>query len=405
MMAARGASASASRSSSRGGGRQRTRRHHRQQGDKSRRSRSRRRRDRHRKEKDDGAAPPQDWRGPALLDPRGPPPQDWRGPNDWRGPPGPPGSYPPPRPGVDPRWPMPFAPPMPGQFPQRGPMPPGGPHGWHMPPMPHPEGPPDGWRGVPQRPPYRPGEPPSDMWAARPPSAPSGAGQWCGVPQIQQQPPPRFGPREPEKPLDSTSAAGAASGSESRGAGGGKSAAAAGASAASIAAGDMSIRGFVEDGDDEEDTQPKPQTASDRLRGVRIVRSALSELTLTRLRNAGIPVDGQKSSASIVGRSGAIADEAGTSEELPVATASAHSRCSRLGLDGGSAQRARLPPPMPGPPRLPACTIGLNHVGLWERFRKICGTPVPPDTPPIPCELRTSRGGGHVVVPLVIAIG
>merc|ERR1711920_877836 len=124
---------------------------------------------------------------------------------------------------------------------------------------------------------------------------------------------------------------------------------------------------------------------------------------LSRLRSCGVPVDGQRSSASLAGTGSATVEEAGSSEEAPMVAAVAQAMCSRLGLDIGStgnAPKARLPPPIPGPPRIPACAITLNHVGLWERFRKICGTPLPAETPQIPCELRTSRGGGQVVVPL-----
>jgi len=142
---------------------------------------------------------------------------------------------------------------------------------------------------------------------------------------------------------------------------------------------------------------PAPLTAADILRNVQVVRSALSERMLARLRSAGVMEDSPPGSA---GGGGGL-DEAGVPEEAPLAEAAAQARCVALGI-GGSAPRVRLPAPAPGPQRLPACTVGLTHTGLWERFRMKCGTPVPGDAPPIPCELRTSRGGGHVVVPLVI---
>lgn len=154
------------------------------------------------------------------------------------------------------------------------------------------------------------------------------------------------------------------------------------------------------DADDLADEPPPPQTAAERLRGVRLVRSALSERLVGKLQAAGVPVDGREGalSSSLSGS----AEEA-LSEELPAAA----SRCSRLGLDGDIRQRARLPPPMPGAPRLPVCIFEPTLGGLWEKFRQRCGTPVPADPAPLPCELRTSRGGGNVVVPVVpmVAVG
>jgi len=416
------------------------------------RSRSRPRRDRKRPggdrdarksdqpSKEDGSSaslqPPQDWRGPVG----GPPPQDWRGPVDytheWRGPPGPhAGPYPGSRLG-DLRWyadrppprPMSFPPPMPGPYSQR-PMPPpngqmrAGPEGWHagVPPRPDDAGryrsePPVEWRGPmglqpPAYGPRGPVESTGDMWASRSPSATGlSSGHWgagppgdasAGYPGAYQQPPLGFGldghGGEPDKPFDT--AAVAVPAAEGQGAGAGAALPAHADAVPPASAGGGGVGTNAEDGEDGEDALPMPQTVAKRLRGVRVVRSALSERMLTRLRAAGVLVDGQPSHRPSVTNA---LDDAGASVEAPVAAAAAHSRCTRLGLDNGSAQRARLPPPTPGPSRLPACTIGLSHAGLWERFRTKCGTPVPAETPPIPCELRTSRGGGHVVVPLVI---
>jgi hypothetical protein len=142
---------------------------------------------------------------------------------------------------------------------------------------------------------------------------------------------------------------------------------------------------------------------AERLRGVRIVRLALSERMLSRLRSAGVVVDGVPSGQQPSLASGM--DEASASDEAPVAGAAAHLRCVRLGLESPSTHRAKLPPAPSGPPRLPACTASFTHPNLWERFKAKCGEPVPADTPPIPFELRTSRGGGHVVVPLIIPAG
>jgi len=413
--------------------------------------------------KDDAASvlqPPQDWRGPVALDPRGAPPHDWRGPSDypreWRGPHGPhggpPGPYPQSHGASDLRWfaerppprPISFPPPVPGPYPQRpmpppnGQMRPGPEYGWHagMPPRPDEAGryrgePPVEWRGPGgmQQSPYGPrgaGEMPGDLWTTHPPSGapghplgPPSSSRWGGAPPGDatypghyQQPPPGFArdgqSGEPEKPFDAGAAAPPAA--EATGAPPSSAAAATAAGiqavlpaltdAAARAAGRGADVGMSrEEGENGEDALPPPPSVSERLRSVRIVRSALSERMLARLRSAGVPVDSLSSRRLLV--HGGL-EEATASEEAPVAAAAAQARCTRLGLEDGRAERARPLPPVPGPPRLPACTLGLAYSGLWERFQAMCGAPLPAETPPIPCELRTSRGGGHVVVPLVI---
>merc|ERR1712232_288391 len=84
--------------------------------------------------------------------------------------------------------------------------------------------------------------------------------------------------------------------------------------------------------------------------------------------------------------------------------ATARARCARLGLDGGTTN-TRKRPPMPTQPRLPVCTLDPQRVGLWERFQQRCGTALPPESPAMPCELKKSRAGGSVLVPLVVAAG
>lgn len=241
--------------------------------------------------------------------------------------------------------------------------------------------PPVDWRGpAPQRPPYagRGDElavysPPG---ASGPPGGPPGGGRFA-------EPPPGFpgsfppgvhGQSEGEKAFEAASLA---------------------AEAAMPALTDAPGAG---DADDPADAPLPPQTAAERLAGVRLVRSALSERLVRKLQDAGVPVDGPGHLSSLSGLAGAACAEEMGSEDQPTA---ASSRCSRLGLDGDIRQRARLPPPMPGVPRLPVCIFEPTLGGLWEKFRQRCGTPVPADPAPLPCELRTSRGGGNVVVPLV----
>jgi len=151
----------------------------------------------------------------------------------------------------------------------------------------------------------------------------------------------------------------------------------------------------------DEDEMPPAPTAADRLKSIRLVPSALSEKMLTRLRTEGVEVDAPRQPVLPASGTG----EVGTSGESPAVTASVRAQCARLGLDG--APRARLPAPMPGPSRLPACTVGLaqHNSSLWEKFRQRCGTPVSAEAPPIPCQLRVSGGGGQVVAPLLISTG
>jgi len=367
------------------------------------RSRSSRRHRRHKRDrknelpKEDRGTPlqpPSDWRGPMGA----PPPPDWRGPADfsreWRPPAAHPAAYP--------RWyterpmsrPMSFPPgPMPpGQFPQRPMPPPNGQmrpeYSWHMA-----MGAPDGWRGPTgmQRPPY-------GHWGS------PGDGSVSGFPPVyrpqQGEPDAQSKAAMPRPESQGSVASRAATGS---GAGGTDAAQGSISSSLQSAPGDAGAAAGAAGFDDDEDPLPPLSTVAERLRGVRIVRSALSERMLSRLRSAGVAVDGDPSGQQQSVASGL--DEATASDEAPVAAAAAHQRCIRLGLENPSTHRAKLPPAPSGPPRLPACTASFTHPDLWERFKAKCGESVPADTPPIPCELRTSRGGGHVVVPLIIPAG
>ena len=145
--------------------------------------------------------------------------------------------------------------------------------------------------------------------------------------------------------------------------------------------------------------QRKPETPAERLRGVRIVTNALSQATLERLRAAGIPENGRSESSAETNEYGATSAEAA---DAAGGVVSVRSRCISLGLDG-TMQRARIPPPMPTPAKLPVCTSGIEYAGLWEWFRQRCGTPTPADAPTVPCENRKSRAGGSVLVPIVAA--
>lgn len=371
------------------------------------RSHSRRRSRRHEASGGGGVAPPQDWRGPA--DGRGPPPAEWRGPGGYSGPPpGAPGAYPPPRGSSDPTWygdhvppqrpPGPFMPPMRAQVPG-GPMLGAPDYGWMHP---HPDDagqyrgtPPGEWRGPSmQRPPF-------GLPVARPLTAPQGApfpgaDPWGGRPPGSEGPASFPGPfqhgkgRDAERPPEPPPQLALTDGGSDQ------------ASAPAVAMPlDATSQGApgpnsgvgADDGDDD-DAVPPPRTAADRFRNVRIVRSAISESMTAYLRKKGVPLDSrfcQRASTSVATEEAGLAEDAAASRE-----------CARLGLDGG-AQRARLP--MPGPLRLPVCTVELQHVGLWERFRQRCGTPVPREPPPIQCELKKSRGGGQVVLPHVLPAG
>uniref|UniRef100_A0A7S1AY28 Uncharacterized protein n=1 Tax=Noctiluca scintillans TaxID=2966 RepID=A0A7S1AY28_NOCSC len=341
-----------------------------EEGKRRRRSRSRKReRQRDPRQPENGSHdpqiqsyPPMDWRGPAM-EPR-PPPAEWRGPGDrdWRSSPhshGPHAHHGFPVPRAEWSRQMQFQSRMP--FPQRpglhtGPRPDYA--AWHA--MQRPD---DGgryradplvdWRGPANMSrPYGPrGPSEAEMWGARPPlpspapcsqDVPSTRGPAReGSPSVSQQPSVESRPDIPvaEIPLAAS-----------------------------------------------EEEAPDPRRTAECLQGVRIMRSLLSEKTVAKLRAAGVSVDSNEVGSTDV------------REEAPAAAV--HSRCSRLGLDSS---RARLPPPMPGPPRLPVGIVEpSNDAGLWEKFRQLSGTPLPAGSSAIPCELRTSRGGGHVVVPIVV---
>merc|ERR1711879_1099267 len=130
-----------------------------------------------------------------------------------------------------------------------------------------------------------------------------------------------------------------------------------------------------------------------RFRSVQIVQSALSETMINYLRKVGVPLENRSGNRSA---SSLCTEEVGLAEDAAAAREGA-----RLGLDGAAQKRL----PMPGPLRLPVCTVELQQVGLWDRFRQRCGTSMPSEPPPIQCEVRKSRGGGQVVVPHVVPIG
>lgn len=335
-----------------------------------------------------------DWRGPAM---RGPPPADWRGPShevmarDWRGQPvGPHGIYPPAgySPYGDRPPPRPMLPYAPGAWghPQGIPVRPPEDHRYREPP-------PDwGGRGAPPQlygaP--RPGE--VDLW--RPPGAhgmppPYGGGPpgdvsaGGGLPSADGRHPSAVGGGSEREVA--ASGAGGQSGGGSRVAA--QDRAGVGANAGAAACEDNEERDGI--------VVPKgPQTMAERLMGVRLVRAALSQATLAKLRAAG--VCGLDSEAATTPKPGVK----GLAEEA-AAAAAAKAKCARLGLDIDASKRVRIPPPMPTPPRLPVCTLDLKHSGLWEVFRLRCGSPAGAEAPVAPCELRRSRAGGSVLVPLV----
>lgn len=376
------------------------------------------------------AAPPVDWRGPGALDPRSPPPPDWRGPNDiprdWRGPPGysegPPGFYPPPRPGAPwyehpPPRPMGYPVPPPGSMGQRQGPPLNGPprqdYGWHMgmPPRSDEAGryrdqPPIEWRGpgAMQRSPYPPGHGEA-AGAWQPPASPPA--HWGGSPPGEAPGYPGYHGAHVGYTRD-TAGGEADKGSSTAAPGAGGGGAAAGTALPALGnAGDAQAQGGTgagrranEDAEVREDDLPAPPTVAERMRGVPLVRGALSERMLSRLRALGLLSEEPTPPLFSPG-----VGELGTSGEAPAVAAAVREKCERLGLDGSV--RAKLPPATPpGPPRLPACTVGLaQHSGLWERFRQRCDTPVATEAPPIPCQLRASAGGGQVVAPLLILGG
>lgn len=159
----------------------------------------------------------------------------------------------------------------------------------------------------------------------------------------------------------------------------------------------------ADDGDAHEDELPKALTPVERLKGVPLVRAALSERMLTRLRSLGLLGDEEEHKSSLLGSG---AGELGASGEAPAAAAAVRAQCTRLGLD--ALPRSKLPPAMPGPARLPPCTVGLaQDAGLWARFRQRCSTPISAETqaPPIQVQLRASGGGGQVVAPMLMLSG
>jgi len=139
---------------------------------------------------------------------------------------------------------------------------------------------------------------------------------------------------------------------------------------------------------------PTPPTAAERLLKVRIVASVLGEQMITQLRSLGVRL---RSKEATDGTS-----DSKTGDELQPTSisgnAAAQAQCVRLGLLSTGPQRSRLPQAKTGPPRIPACTLGLSQTNIWERFRQRCGTPLPSEPQAVACELKVSHGGGHVVV-------
>lgn len=158
--------------------------------------------------------------------------------------------------------------------------------------------------------------------------------------------------------------------------------------------------------EEEEEALPPPPSLADRLRGVPLVLSSLSERMLGRLRAAGVDAAMPKKAASGPSPLAEIGAPAGPpGGGSPARAARVRARCARLGLES-------LAPPGPadgaaGPPRLPAsCSLGFaQSAGLWDAFRQRCGHPLPAEAPPIPCQLRSSSGGGQVVAPLLSPLG
>jgi len=143
----------------------------------------------------------------------------------------------------------------------------------------------------------------------------------------------------------------------------------------------------------------------DKLRKLPFVRAALSERMMTRLKSMGVLDETERPSAlSLCGGGGGLLTSTAASEALqaPAVAAALKARCAQLGLEGDGAQTPGST--NPGPPRLPPCTLSLAlHQGLWERFRKSCGTPLPVKARAVPCQLRPSSGGGHYVAPTLLA--
>lgn len=344
-------------------GKARRRREGGQDADGKRRRSSRERRGRRRREDGTGGAvPPQDWRGPgmgAVVDPRAPP-QEWRGPQ-WGGAPG----YPQPPPG--------YYPPPPG----------------------YPGGPPPGTFGASPAPPPGYGPPPGSEWGR------GGAAMRSGYPEPPPgqpwQPPGAGGVLPPPgwggaaRPPQGDGFPGYAAPGTGKAPAAGQMPGVAGAAGAPPPAGGQQQDKAEEE---EEDDLPPEPTVAEKLRGIPLVRAALSERMITRLKTSGVLDDDPEKQPPWV------EDKSDAASEAPAVVAAVKARCARLGLDGTAAAARARPALQLGAPRLPPCTLGLAlHQGLWERFQQCCGTPLPAEVPPVPCQLRPSGGGGQVVVP------
>ncbi|CAJ1434069.1 unnamed protein product [Effrenium voratum] len=233
---------------------------------------------------------------------RASPPSDWRGPvggPEWRPPEWqypPPGHWPPQRP-MYPR-------PMPGYSP------------WHVPP---PREPMD-WRN-PAPGSWTPPTAPPNHWGGNtggPPAhwgGPAGPAPGPGAPLVAGAAKGPFEPTPVEKP--------------------------------------------IENGAPEEPVLEVP-TASERLRKVRLVPSALSEAMKEKLHTLGVLPKGK-------------AMDQGPEPEKPL-DAGASGLCSFLGLSALQLPKSKLPVSARRFCKLPVCTLGLAQAGLWERFRQRCGT-------------------------------
>eukprot|EP00440_Ansanella_granifera_P069181 gb/GFBE01075055.1/.p1 GENE.gb/GFBE01075055.1/~~gb/GFBE01075055.1/.p1 ORF type:complete len:362 (+),score=19.00 gb/GFBE01075055.1/:1-1086(+) len=301
----------------------------------------------------DSGPPPADWRGPGGASA----PQDWRGPppSEWQGY-GPPGAWPPRTMGAYP---------PPGNWPPRpmGAYPPSGR-----------AEPPGEWRGpgaAAHPPPYSSHTP--GAWAPSGPPPSDWGGNTGGPPVHWGAPPQASYPPKPEAAaLPAIMAAPAAL---------------PGMPPAAVPAAEPVA----------EVPLPEPEKPVEKLRRMKIVASAVSESMKEKLRSLGILSKKETSDAEKgkeVTRSGFLA--AGLT-----GAAAAQAQCAHLGLLTAGPGRSRLPPPVQGKQRLPACTLGLVQTGLWERFRQRCGTPLPPEPTPVPAELKSSRGGGFAVVPAI----
>jgi len=349
--------------------------------------------------------PPVDWRGPAAVGgPRGPPPQQWNGPPrggaDWPGHEGPPGYYGP-RPGGPPHHPW-YGAPRPMSYPPHHPGQslggPPRPDYWHMsmgPQASHPGvrgEPPPGWRGPASMP-----RPSYDQSTGAAWQQPSSQPPW-GPPADGHLRPPGFA--EPYHGPPGTFNHGGGGSREPEKAGGAPLKESSGRAPAAVAALPTPAEKPPE-AVEIEDPLPAPMTAAERLAGVRLLHSALSKTTIERLKVAGVrdPI--------AEGSDNPIAEVAAATgvDNTPAAAQVIRSRCARLGLDGAPppARRSSALQQL-GPPRLQASIGGRpsEPCGLWDRFRLRCGQALPEEAPAIPCQLRGSSGGGHVVTPLLI---